>query len=273
MPEQTVDNDKKPKKFWKEKVSRLKLIVLLKNNMLLFSFLAIFALSIFFNVWNISKYEVYDLDGREIRSFLDEQIDKYFTENIVGSNYFTFSPTQYQEDMYIKIEYLKSVKIEKIVPNKITIFISQYSPMYVTVLKSDSCTILSSEGIVLEEICIEEGTECCLSYSKDNELPLFSSSEVDISLFDDDKDRLLIMEDVSKVFQIIESFKFDIVEISLKSDILEFVDSENKKFVFNMAESIDTQIKRYIVVMGKIKSDNMEFQTLDLRFERPVMKN
>jgi hypothetical protein len=49
--------------------------------------------------------------------------------------------------------------------------------------------------------------------------------------------------------------------------------NSGQSFSFSMSEDIDTQLERFIAVANKIKSDNLEFKSIDLRFERPVLKN
>ena len=273
IPIMDTEVEKKPKNFLKEKILRFKLVVFVRRNIVLFTLLFLFLLTLLLGLWNINKYEVFSIKGEGIQESVSSEIGKYFEANILGTNYFLSSPTDFQKDMYLEIAYLSSIKIEKIVPNKLVMFVDVFNTEYVAKLKSNSCFLLSQQGVVLEEICVDDNGECCINYAKESNLPLFLSNDVDISYFEDGKSKLLIMEDISKVFRIVDTFKFDIVEMILANDILELHDTDEKIFRFSMRDDIDTQIRRYIVVMGKIRSDNMEFQTLDLRFERPVMSN
>jgi hypothetical protein len=267
---------KRSKKFLKERILRYGPVVFIRKNIFLFSFLTIFLLTLILGLWDISKYEVYDLDGNEVESLLYSQMQEYIKENIYGENYFLFSPSTVRQDMYLSISRLKSVRIEKSIPNKLIFFVEIYEPKYTTFLKTKKCNILSSEGIVLEQICEDDQEggvgECCKEYAKNNSLVLFSSPDVEISLFDDDKDRLLILEEIKKVVTVVEAFKYEIEDITLENDILEVKDNEGRIFRFTIADDINVQLKRFMVVIGRIKSDYMEVGTLDLRFERPVMK-
>lgn len=267
---------KRSKKFLKERLLRYGPIVFIRKNIFLFSFLTIFALTLLFGLWNISKYEVYDLDGGEVGSLLLLQIQGYVEENIYGENYFLFSPTSVSQDMYLDISRLKSVRIEKSVPNGLIFFVETYEPKYGAYLKAQTCNILSSEGIVLEEVCEDDQEvgiqECCKEYAQENSLIFFSSPDVEVSLLDNDKDRLLILEEIKKVVTVIEAFKYEIEEITLENDILEVKEAEGRIFTFTIADDINVQLKRFMVVVGKVKAEYIEFKTLDLRFERPVMK-
>lgn len=270
------DRNTGSKKFLKERLLRYGPVVFIRKNIFLFSFVTIFLLTLVFGLWDISKYEIYDMQGEDIESSIESQINNYLEENVDGQNYFLLSPSQTSYDMYLNVSRLKTVRIEKSMPNKLIFFVETYEPKYVTHLKARECSVLSAEGIVLEEVCQneEEGTpeECCKKYSEDNSLVFFSSPDVEISVFDNDKDRLLILEEVKRVVTVVETFKYEIEEVTLENDILEVQDNEGRIFRFTIAGDIDVQLKRFIVVIGRIKSDYMEVGTLDLRFERPVMR-
>ena len=92
------------------------------------------------------------------------------------------------------------------------------------------------------------------------------------SIFEDDKDRLLIMNEVGKIVKVVETFNYKIKRIVLNKEIVELYDESDRVFRFTISADIDIQLKRFIVVAGKINSEEMDFSSLDLRFERPVMR-
>jgi len=130
-------------------------------------------------VWDIGKYEIYDLEGKELEVVVHSQMQQYIEENIYGENYFLFSPSTVREDMYLSISKLKRVRIEKVMPNKLIFFVEVYDSKYGSFLKGERCNILSSEGIVLDSVCEEEGLECCEQYSAENSLIFFFSRRRD----------------------------------------------------------------------------------------------
>ena len=280
MPEESVQ---KPKSFLKEKIMRLRLVVFIKKNIIFFSFLLIFSLTLIFGIWNITRYEIVDIDGGDIESSVVLEIENYFEESIFSSNYFLFSPREYRQKIYSEIALIKRVRIEKVVPNKIVMFVQIHEPKYIVEISTNECFILSPEGFVLEEISKEgsvvdeEGNkeiidDLCINYAVENSLIYFSSLDMEISTRDDGKRKLLLMEDKNRVVEVVEAFGYEVVNITLDSDVLRIIDSEDKIFTFSMSDDIFTQLKRYIIVIGKIRNDLLEFTSLDLRFERPVMR-
>jgi hypothetical protein len=273
---EVVDNNIKKKKrsFLKERIMRFKIVVLIKRNLPLFIFLFLLILSFLLGFWDVKKYELYDLGGGVVSEGISSSVSKYLKENVTGENFFLLNPSSLEKDLYLDIPKLKSVRIEKVAPNKLVLFLETFDEKYVSYLKNQKCYLLAQEGIVLDSICEDEevGKECCKQYAIDNSLTYFFSEEVEPSIFEDDKDRLLIMEEVGKIVKVVEKFNYRIKRIVLNKEIVELYDESERVFRFTISADIDIQLKRFIIVVGKINSEEMDFSSLDLRFERPVMR-
>jgi hypothetical protein len=280
MSEEVVQ---KPKSFLKEKIMRFKIVVFIRKNIILFSIITIFILTLLFGMWSISRYDIVDMEGGEIERNILLEIDDYFNENIDSLNYFVFSSIQFQQKIYSEIPRVERIRIEKIVPNKIIMFLQIHEPKYIVDLGSNECNILSSQGYLLEVVSKEGENEdedgnreimedLCINYALENDLVLFSSTDIEISKMEDGKRRLLLMEDINRVVEVVEAFRYEVNNVILTKDVLEINEKEGRVFKFSMTDDIDTQLKKYIIVIGKIRNDLLEFTSLDLRFERPVMK-
>ena len=81
------------------------------------------------------------------------------------------------------------------------------------------------------------------------------------------------MDSISKVIKIVNSLGYDIKTVTLSGDILEIKLTSDNIVRFSVDEDLDTQLERFVIVAGKIKSDKIKFKSLDVRFERPVIKN
>lgn len=273
---EVVDNNikKKKKSFLKERIMRFKIVALIKRNPPLSIFLFLLTLSFLFGFWDVRKYELYDLGGGVVSEGISSSVSKYLKENVTGENFFLLNPSFLEKDLYLDIPKLKSVRIEKVAPNKLVLFLETFDEKYVAYLRDQKCYLLAQEGIVLDSICEDEGVgkECCKQYAMDNSLTYFFSEKVEPSIFEDDKDRLLIMEEVGKIVKVVEKFNYRIKRIVLNEEIVELYDEGDRIFRFTISADIDIQLKRFIVVAGKINSEEMDFSSLDLRFERPVMR-
>ena len=83
---------KQSRVFFKERMLRWRPVIFIRKNILLVSSLLIFSLSIALGVWDIKKYEIYDLEGDSIEEEISKEVTGYIEENIFGNNYFLFSP-------------------------------------------------------------------------------------------------------------------------------------------------------------------------------------
>jgi cell division septal protein FtsQ len=267
-----IDIQKQPTNHLKDRILRFKPVCFIKNNWLVLAVLSILGLTFLFHVWNIRSYNLTDSDGLVIPSNVSAPIDKYMQDNLIGKDYFSFSTNTYEKDMEKSLSYVKSVTIEKVVPNKLEVFVSIYQPATAAYIKGESCYLLSEEGYELDQICSNDTQNCCTKYASDHNIYLFSSSDVDISS-ETGKKQLLIMSDISKISKTIEVYKYEISKISLNDSVIEVDLNSGQSFSFSMSEDIDTQLERFIAVANKIKSDNLEFKSIDFRFERPVLKN
>ncbi len=263
---------KKKRSFLKDRIMRFKVVAFIKKNLFLSVFLLLLILSFPVGFWDVKKYEFYDLNGDIISETISSSVSNYLKENVTGENYFLLSPLTLEKGLYMAIPKLKTAKIEKVAPNKLILFLEVFDEKYTAYLRDQKCYILSYEGIVLDSVCEKEKTQCCQQYALDNSLIYFFSQEVEPSISEGEKDKLLIMEEVGKIVKIVEKFNYKIERIVLNKEIVELYDDSDRVFRFTISADIDTQLKRFIIVAGKINSDEMDFSSLDLRFERPVMR-
>jgi cell division septal protein FtsQ len=264
---------KQPDNHIKDRILRFKPVIFLRKNLPVFSVIFISFITMLMGVWNVKAYTITDLNGLEIPTNISEVIGKYVDENIKGKNYFSFSSNTYEKDISSKISYIKVANIEKIAPNKLEIFVELYVPKGVALIRDEQCYLLSEEGIVLENLCEEDIANCCRNYASEKSIYLFSSSEIDVSDIENGKEKLFVMDSISKVIKVVNAYGYVIKQISLSNSVLEIVIDQNKLFRFSLGDDLTTQLERYIVVANKIKSDNLDFKSVDFRFERPVLKN
>ncbi len=264
---------KQPDNHIKDRILRFKPIVFLKKNLPIFIILFIFLITILVGIWNIKTYTVTDLNGLEIPANVSQMISTYVDENIKGKNYFSFSSNTYEKDILSKVSYIKSANIEKVVPNKLEIFVDVYIPKGVALIRNEQCYLLSEEGIVLENLCSEDIENCCKNYASEKSLYILTSSEVDASDMGNGKEELLVMDSIGRVIKVVETYGYTIRGITLNNSVLEITLDNQKIFRFSLTEDLNIQLERYIAVANRIKSDSIEFSSVDFRFERPVLKN
>ena len=263
------------KSWFKERLSRFKPVVFIKKNLPIFIFIILFLLSLLFRIWDIKKYDIYDTSGTPADTGVSKLVSDYLDKNVLGKNFFFINSVSLSDELARNISYINYVNISKLVPNKLVIMLDLFSPKFVALIGTEKCSLLSLEGIVLEELCLESEdiTNCCTEYVKDTSYSFFKSEEMDFADITSGKRYLLVIDTISKMIKIVESFGGSIKEVYLEQNIIDIIDEEGRVSRFSLSDNLTTQLARYFVVMRKIRQDEMKYSIIDVRFERPVVKN
>ena len=263
------------KSWFKERLSRFKPVVFIKKNLPIFIFIILFLLSLLFRIWDIKKYEIYDISGTPADTGVSKLVSDYLDKNVLGKNFFFINSVSLSDELARNISYINYVNISKLVPNRLVIMLDLFSPKFVALIGTEKCSLLSLEGIVLEELCLESEdiTNCCTEYVKDTSYSFFKSEEMDFADITSGKRSLLVIDTISKMIKIVESFGGSIKEVYLEQNIIDIIDEEGRVSRFSLSDNLTTQLARYFVVMRKIRQDEMKYSIIDVRFERPVVKN
>ncbi len=261
----------KKKNYFIEKISRFRPIAFVLKNKYVFILLTLFFFSYFLGFWNIKKYELVS-EEISIPTVLQKDIDLYIKKEILGKNFFSFSSSQIERNIYLKFNYIKKINVEKSVPNRISVSLEVYEKEYVAYLGDKSCYLLSSDGYMLENLCKEDVMSCCDKYSTDNSIKYFVASTLNLSQDSNGRYRLLVIDNVSKLVSVFEYLSLEISDMSLEDNLLNVKTQNDKLFVFDFHDDLNLQLQRLLAIIGKVQGDDMEFKIIDLRFERPVLK-
>lgn len=243
------------------KIRRFPLVIFLKKISLILIAFLIFIITILLGVWNIKEFKY---SNSEFVNVSKEQLDSY-VENFLGENIFLINPSDIENEIKKSNGYISEVYAKKNLPNKIGISFEEYEVRY-TGYSSNVCHFFSKEGVRLEEVCSECESEC-LEYSTSLESIYISSESVLES-----GNLLIYREEFEKISKLLSQFGYEIKEINIVKGISTIKDIENHIFVFDLSNELDLQLSRMYLVGEKINEQVINFESLDLRFERPVMK-
>lgn len=263
------------RKIWlKERLSRFRPVVFLKKNLPIFLFLLLLLISFLVGLWNIKNFEILEESGGEIDENVSRMVGEYLKKNVKGKNFFLIHSNKLGEDLVENIPFIKFASVSKNVPNSILIVLDVLTPEFVAYTGDNRCTLLSLEGNVLENLCEDEEDirKCCENYHSKKNIAVFKSKDLSIAKLSSGKERLLVMETLSKVIKVIRSFDIKVKEITLSENVVDFKDQEDRITRFTLSDEIEVQLARYFIVMGKIKSEKVRHTLVDVRFKRPVVK-
>ncbi len=240
---------------------RIPLIVFLKKSIPIIVFLILLTLSFVFGLWNVRSFEYNDSELINVKkSELDSYVSEYIDQNI-----FLVKPSDIQKTFLEKNGYIKEVYVKKVLPSKLNITIKEYIPSYLG-YSTDRCLLFADSGEMIQEVCKDCKEECFNREAK--KLLIYITSESSL----ENAQRLIFFEEIDGIRKVLTVFEYQIDSIDIKDGIATINDLDKHIFVFDISYELDTQLARMYVTGQKIDNDMIKFRSLDLRFERPVMK-
>lgn len=240
------------------KVKRIPFVVMLKKFLPLLIFVFIVLLTFAFGLWNVKNLQYNTDDLKNVSSFdLDSSLSDF-----IGKNIFVVNPNELIEGIYTNLGFVKKASVKKILPNTLRISIEEHTPLYIG-YSSNRCLLFSDTGDLIEEICKDCENDCTGEASQ--MVHIKSNSVIESN------GKLIFFEEIFKVNNLLTEFNYKISSLSIEDGIAVFKDTMNHTFTFDLSNRLDTQLARMYLIGSKINEDVIQFTTLDLRFERPVM--
>ncbi len=241
------------------RIRRVPFVVFLKKILPVIIFLLLLFLSFVFGLWNVRSFEYID---SELRNVSTEELDSYLSEYI-GRNIFLIKPIDIQKSILEGNGYVREVQVKKVLPSKLRITIKEFTPLYIG-YSSDVCLLFADTGEEIAQICSECKQECT---GNETELVTITSESIL-----ENNGKLIFYMEIYRIQKVLSVFNYQIVGIQINDGIAIFSDLEGHTFLFDISYELEEQLARMYLVGQKIDMDIMKFKSLDLRFERPVMK-
>ncbi len=218
-------------------------------------------------IFNIDSVKIVDSNGKELKYVSEEQISQ-FSESILGKNYFTLKTEDIKSDIVKFNPFVKSSIVSKEFPNGIVINVLEREPLLTLNISDERCVILDSEGYTLQEIEQED----CMETLDIKTVPL-TLADSKVVFKQGEQSTFYLVKDILKVIKVFEEYKIETVSFKIVDDILTVNISSKRAVFISLNQSIDLQLQRFISIANQIITDDMKFKTLDLRYNRPVLKN
>mgnify|MGYP006900796191 FL=1 len=143
--------------------------------------------------------------------------------------------------------------------------VNEYIPKYVGYF-SNRCVLFSIEGKELEEYCKDCENEC-LEHSN-----ILNSIYIKSDTVLSSESKLIFLDEISSISALLFEFGYDIKSVDISQGVTVIQDTFDHSFTFDITYDLDTQLSRLYLVGEKINAQEINFSSVDLRFERPVMK-
>lgn len=180
------------------------------------------------------------------------------TDQYLGKGYFSLNLEELEGDIQSYDKYVKEVKAEKIFPNKVRLSIEEYEPQYYFENK-EICYIISKEGILLEENLEYEG--CLL----ENGI-LLEAQDTILA-----EGKLIFDLELYKAVKILKEFGWEISKVEFQKNVMHIFDNE-KSITIEVNQEYEEQLSKLYLVLEKANIEGIEYKSVDLRYQRPVME-
>lgn len=243
------------------RIARFSLVVFVRKHIVIFVLFFILLLTFLFGLWNVRNIEFVLPEG----AYTDINSLEESAKSVKGMNIFLISVEDIQVVLKEGNEFVKFVTVEKKIPFTLKITIQEYEPKFIG-YSSDRCVLFSEGGNRVKELCSDCNEECPKYLDTYPAIYLSSNSALESD------NHLIYREEFSSVLGILSVFGFDISSISVNDGIATFNSVDEHIFVLDLSDDLNIQLRRLYIVGKKINSESIEFKSLDLRFDRPVMK-
>lgn len=243
--------------------------------------LVVGGLSLLLGLLDISQIKISNSNGDSFNYLDINKINSSVEEKVIGIKLPQLSIADTKSLVVESSPFVKSVYIEKVFPDKVDIRIEERVP-FLIVKTTELCAVLDPDNVVVELSEVPEGSEESDSETSD---PFFDCEEIEskyhlTTLFSKeikadfvlgeestfyDAEKILVMK------RSIESQKYEIKKITLEDSLYIVTVEPNRSLIFSAQQSIDLQLKRFLLVAEQIEQDQIDFLSLDLRYERPVL--
>lgn len=180
------------------------------------------------------------------------------TNQYLGQGYFSLNLKDLENDIKTYDKYVRKVTAEKIFPNKIKISIEEYEPLYYLEYK-EVCYIISEDGYILEENL--EYEDCSLEKGI-----LLESNDAILA-----EGKLIFDLELYKAVKILKEFGWEISKVEFQKNVITIFDKD-KSVTIEVNQEYEDQLSKLYLVLEKANMDGIEYKSLDLRYQRPVME-
>lgn len=250
-PAQPIKNSSEVKISFYKKLCRKKWFRIAKPLIIIGLVVLVVYILFLVGIFQIKKIET--KDELKYSTHIEETTEQY-----LGQEYFTLNLENLENDILNSEKYVKEVSAEKIFPNKVFLEVEEYTPRSYLEYK-EKCYIFSEEGVILEDS--EEYEECVLN----NGIELLSKENIIA------ENRLIFDTELYQIVKILEEFGWEVSTINFERNVL-FVSDQEHTVVIEINQEYENQLSKLYLVLEKVNIEGMEYKTLDLRYQRPVME-
>ncbi len=207
----------------------------------------------------IKKIEVNDL------SYLDaSEISEDF-DVLEGKNFFLTDLSDLRAEVIKKYAFIENIYTEKVFPNRVLVHVREKEPFFV-VNTDKGCFLLDKTGFVLSE------AECSFLKSTYSVKEVLGIDLNNIDFVPNTRSNFYNAEQVYEIISVLDYYGYNVKMLEIENQVVKLELHDGRFFVFSFTDDIEKQLKRFIIVKKKIDYENMSFESVDMRYQRPVLR-
>jgi cell division septal protein FtsQ len=219
---------------------------------------------------NVKKISVQTVKGEKPEYIDDDKVSEILG-GYIGQNYFTFESDSLTKDLVAGSAFIKESIVSKQFPNSIVVDIVEREPFLITAIDEQSCVLLDAAAFTLHLSAYSED-ENCSSLAQEYSVPVLAVEDSKLAFKENEQSSFYTVEDIWEITKVLNEYGYQVVSMKLADQILTVTVNDKRTITFSLNQSVDTQLERFIAVVGQIELDNLDFRSLDLRYKRPVLK-
>ena len=196
--------------------------------------------------------------------YVKEGIVRDLVKEYMNRNFFAVNPDDIEKKI-LENTYVKNVEVEKVFPNKLNVKIEEYLSFVILETEDARCRIFSKEGIFLE---YKKETDCETLATE--EKAIYFTGGFGKIVEEDEKEYFYLADDLHDISKILDKFNIDIVSASIDQSVLN-ISAGSMNIVLDTNQELKTEYARLLIVLEELESMNIKPNSIDVRFERPVL--
>ncbi len=231
-----------------------------KSQFLVYIFFLVFlAYLLFYSpLFFINRVEVNEL------RYMDENEVKRDFEFLKGENFFLTDLSELREQVIKNYAFIENIYTEKVFPSGILVHIREKEPQFVA-KNEQGCFLLDESGFVLLE------GECTFLKANYSVREISGSDLENIDFFVNSQSNFYNAERIFEVINVLNYYGYSVKEVFVENQVAEFRLHDDRFFIFSFANNLDIQLKRFIIVKTHLDNENISFESIDFRYQRPVL--
>jgi cell division septal protein FtsQ len=230
-------------------------------------FVYIFLIIVFFYIFFYSPlFEIKYIEVNNL-SYLDESTIYSEISYLKGQNFFLSDVPAARSRIVSNYVFVEEIHTEKVFPNTIVVKITERQPLLLANNAITGCYLIDGNGYVLSP----QDSSCSNLRENYDAIEIIGSDIDSFEFLHGTKTQFYPAVKVNEIANVLQYYGYMVKSMQLNNQALEVKLVDDSSLFFSLTEDLDVQLKRLIILIQQIRENSMDFEIIDLRFQRPVL--